>query len=50
VVVVREPAPFDRQAMRDALPEFMALHARRPILDNQGGMRAPHLFATWFMV
>jgi hypothetical protein len=36
--------------MRDALPEFMALHARRPILDNQGGMRAPHLFATWFMV
>ncbi len=43
-------SPFDRDAMRAAIPEFLDLHARRPIEDNRGGMRAPHLFATWFMV
>lgn len=43
-------APFDRDEMRSAIPEFLTLHAQRPIRDNRGGMRAPHLFATWFMV
>ncbi|HEX6764107.1 MAG TPA: hypothetical protein VF103_01490 [Polyangiaceae bacterium] len=36
--------------MRSKLAEFRTVHARRPIADNLGGMRAPHLFATWFMV
>jgi hypothetical protein len=43
-------APFSRSAMKERVPEFLALFAERPIKDNQGGMRAPHLFATWFMV
>jgi hypothetical protein len=36
--------------MKNALPEFLELHGRRPIFDNHGGMCAPHLFAAWFMV
>ena len=43
-------APFRRDEMRARIPEFLELHAKRPIRENRGGMRAPHLFATWFMV
>ena len=43
-------APFAREAMKERLPEFRRLLAERPIGDNHGGMRAPHLFATWFML
>jgi hypothetical protein len=42
--------PFSRDEMRARIPEFLDLHAKRPIRENRGGMRAPHLFATWFMV
>jgi hypothetical protein len=41
---------FSREAMRAAIPEFLTVHARRPIRENAGGMLAPHLFATWFLV
>jgi hypothetical protein len=43
-------SPFSRDEMRTSMADFRSLYARRPILDNHGGMRAPHLFATWFMV
>ncbi len=36
--------------MLEKIPEFLRLFAERPIADNHGGMRAPHLFATWFML
>jgi hypothetical protein len=36
--------------MLAALPEFSSIYGRRPIRDNKGGMRAPHCFATWFML
>ncbi len=36
--------------MRQSLDEFAAIYANRPIRDNAGGMHAPHMFATWFMV
>ena len=42
-------SPFDRQLMTDALDEFASIYDERPIKDNEGGMQAPHLFATWFM-
>jgi hypothetical protein len=45
-----ETPPFSREEMRARVPEFLELHAKRPIKENRGGMRAPHLFATWFMV
>ncbi len=31
------------------LLEFIDVHAKRPILDNQYGMKAPHLFWTWYI-
>jgi hypothetical protein len=43
-------SPFRREAMLEALPEFLELHARLPIVNNHGGMRAPHLFGAWFML
>ena len=33
-----------------ALSEFYALYATRPIKDNGGGMKSPHLFNTWYAV
>ena len=34
----------------DSLDDFIEIYKKRPILDNTGGMKAPHLFATWFML
>lgn len=36
--------------MRGDLEEFAALYAQRPIRDNPAGMKAPHLFASWFVL
>lgn len=33
-----------------ALPEFIDLYSQRPIRSNDGGMKAPHMLATWFML
>ncbi len=41
--------PWTREQMLADLDAFAALYARRPVRDNQGGMRAPHMFAAWFM-
>lgn len=32
------------------IPEFLRVYADRPFRENAGGMQAPHLFATWYMV
>lgn len=40
--------PWNREEMLDDLAEFADLYERRPIRDNEGGMRSPHLFAFWF--
>ena len=36
--------------LRESLPEFLELYAQKPINNNQGGMKTPHMFATWFML
>jgi hypothetical protein len=36
--------------MRDAIAEFMELYSNRPVSLNDGGMKTPHMFATWFML
>lgn len=41
--------PWTRSEIIDHLDEFEAVYAHRPIKDNQGGMKAPHMFAVWFM-
>lgn len=34
----------------ESLDEFVRVYEKRPVKDNQGGMMAPHMFATWFML
>ena len=41
--------PWSRADLEVALPQFEHLYGSRPIKDNTGGMRFPHMFATWFM-
>ncbi len=36
--------------LRKSIPEFLDLYEKKPINDNKGGMKAPHMFATWFML
>ena len=36
--------------LRESLPEFLELYAQKPINNNQGGKKTPHMFATWFML
>lgn len=42
--------PWTRQDAVAALPEFLPLFDRRPIRDNQGGMRSVGLFNVWFLL
>ena len=36
--------------LREDIPEFLELYKKKPIKDNNGGMKSPHMFATWFML
>jgi len=47
-VVTIGQVPWSRADMIAKLEEFASLYARRPITDNEGGMRSPHLFLAWF--
>lgn len=42
-------APWSREQITHAVSTFEALYQTRPIQDNSGGMKSPHMFATWFM-
>lgn len=41
--------PWSAEEMRESLEEFAELYERRPIRDNHGGMKSPHMFQTWFV-
>jgi hypothetical protein len=41
---------WNRDEMRNSIPEFLDLYQQKPIGDNEGGMKTPHMFATWFML
>lgn len=41
--------PWSREDMLADVDEFLALYEQRPVKDNAGGMKAPHMFALWFM-
>lgn len=48
-LVMQETKPyFSHDAMRDQLESFSLLYANRPIRDNTGGMKSPHMFLSWF--
>jgi len=41
--------PWTRDEIVKSIDEFLELYSKRPIKDNQGGMKSPHMFAVWFM-
>lgn len=41
--------PWNRAEIAASIDEFSALYANRPVKNNQGGMKAPHMFGVWFM-
>lgn len=41
--------PWTRDEILASIDEFSVIYADRPIKDNHGGMKAPHMFAVWFM-
>lgn len=49
VISIGSP-PWSRESIINSLEEFALVYAHRPIKENIGGMRAPHMFAVWFMV
>ena len=36
--------------IKNIFDEFVEVYANKPINDNQGGMKAPHAFASYFML
>ncbi len=40
--------PWSREDMLERLEEFASLYEKRPIEDNTGGMKSPHMFLAWF--
>jgi hypothetical protein len=40
---------WTRDEILASIDEFAKLYADRPIKDNQGGMKTPHMFAVWFI-
>jgi hypothetical protein len=45
---IGEPG-WTRQDIKAAVGEFVELYPRKPISNNTGGMKAPHMFAAWFI-
>lgn len=41
---------WSRSELLDSLDEFNNLYQTRPITDNNGGMKSPHMFPAWFVV
>ncbi len=40
---------WTKETIINSLREFMDIFPNRPIKDNDGGMKTPHLFKTWFI-
>jgi len=41
---------WSRDELNLAIEEFKILYESRPITDNNGGMKSPHMFPAWFVV
>lgn len=41
---------WTHEDMMNSLPEFRSLYQSRPFDSNDGGMKAPHMFLTWFLL
>lgn len=49
-VPARGTPPWSDVDLAGLVGEFADLYRRRPLAANEGGMRAPHMFATWVIV
>jgi len=38
------------EELRESILEFLELYKKKPLPDNEGGMKSPHMFATWFLL
>ena len=43
-----EKIDYNKDEVISALAEFHELYKERPVKENDGGMKSPHLFNTWF--
>jgi len=41
--------PWTDRDLRSSFDKFLKIYEQRPIQDNQGGMKLPHAFLTWFI-
>lgn len=41
---------WDIKKIKSEIDSFLDVYNRRPIKVNDGGMKTPHMFATWFML
>ena len=41
---------WDRRDLLEHLDEFYELYNQRPIKDNTGGMKSPHMFSAWYII
>jgi len=47
-IVTIGAVPWSREDLLGTLEEFSSLYRSRPIKDNTGGMKSPHMFCAWF--
>ena len=47
-IVTIGAVPWTREDLLGRLEEFCSLYRNRPIKDNTGGMKSPHMFYAWF--
>jgi len=41
---------WSTEEIKESIPEFLRLYESKPIDNNEGGMKSPHMFATWFIL
>jgi len=49
LITIGEPT-FTRQDIINSIDTFLKLYNKRPIKNNNGGMKSPHCFATYFLL
>lgn len=49
IIEIGKPG-WNTSDIKNSFDEFAEIYATKPINDNQGGMRAPHAFASYFML
>lgn len=41
---------WTQEDLKNAIPAFCEVYKNKPIIDNAGGMKAPHAFSAWFIM